>query len=50
MEKNKKSGFRTLLMSVLLSAPGPLVLGLGLTVAAPPSSQTLPGGRRSCWP
>ncbi len=32
MEKNKKSGFRTLLMSVLLSAPGPLVLGLGLTV------------------
>lgn len=32
MEKNVKSGYRTLLMSVLLSSPGPLVLGLGLTV------------------
>lgn len=27
---NKKSGRRTLLMSVLMSAPGPLVVGLGL--------------------
>lgn len=27
---NKKSGSRTLLMSVLMSAPGPLVVGLGL--------------------
>ena len=30
--KNKKSGSRTLLMSVLMSAPGPLVIGLGLLV------------------
>ena len=30
--KNEKSGFKTLLLSVLLSSPGPLVLGLGLTV------------------
>ena len=29
---NKKSGSRTLLMSVLMSAPGPLVIGLGLLV------------------
>ena len=29
---SKKSGFKTLLLSVLLSSPGPLVLGLGLTV------------------
>ena len=27
---NKKSGSRTLLMSVIMSAPGPLVVGLGL--------------------
>ena len=27
---NQKSGFRTLLMSVLMSSPGPLVVGLGL--------------------
>ena len=27
---NKKSGSRTLLMSVLMSSPGPLVVGLGL--------------------
>lgn len=27
---NKKSGARTLLMSVIMSAPGPLVVGLGL--------------------
>ena len=32
MDAEKKRGYRTLLMSVLLSAPGPLVLGLGLTV------------------
>ena len=29
---NEKSGFKTLLLSVLLSSPGPLVLGIGLTV------------------
>jgi len=29
---NKKSGSRTLLMSVLMSAPGPLIIGLGLLV------------------
>ncbi len=27
---SQKSGSRTLLMSVLMSAPGPLILGLGL--------------------
>ena len=27
---NKKSGARTLLWSVLMSSPGPLVVGLGL--------------------
>ena len=32
MDKEKKSGYRTLLLSVLMSAPGPLILGLGLTV------------------
>ncbi|WP_316667947.1 cation transporter [uncultured Propionibacterium sp.] len=32
MDKDKKSGYRTLLTSMLLSSPGPLVLGLGLTV------------------
>ena len=36
MNKNandgKKSGYKTLLLSVLLSSPGPLILGLGLTV------------------
>ncbi|MBE5782050.1 MAG: transporter [Clostridiales bacterium] len=30
--KNKKSGTKTLLMSVLMSAPGPLIIGLGLIV------------------
>lgn len=30
MNENQKSGSRTLLMSVLMSAPGPLVVGLGL--------------------
>lgn len=29
---NKKSGSRTLLLSVLMSAPGPLIIGLGLMV------------------
>ncbi|MBO4838508.1 MAG: cation transporter [Lachnospiraceae bacterium] len=32
MDAEKKSSRRTLLLSVLLSAPGPLILGLGLTV------------------
>ena len=32
MNNDQKSGFRTLLLSVLLSAPGPLILGIGLTV------------------
>lgn len=32
MDKTVKSGERTLLLSVLLSAPGPLVVGLGLFV------------------
>ncbi len=31
-QPNQKSGFKTLLLSVLLSSPGPLVLGIGLTV------------------
>ena len=29
---DQKSGFKTLLLSVILSSPGPLVLGIGLTV------------------
>ena len=32
MEQEKKSSFRTLLLSVLFSASGPIVLGLGLLV------------------
>ena len=32
MEQEKKSSFRTLLLSVLFSSSGPIVLGLGLTV------------------
>ncbi|WP_311470666.1 cation transporter [uncultured Actinomyces sp.] len=32
MDHDKKSGYQTLLTSMLLSSPGPLVLGLGLTV------------------
>lgn len=32
MDQEKKRSYRTLLSSVLLSAPGPLVLGLGLRV------------------
>lgn len=31
-DKNSKSGSRTLLLSVLMSSPGPLVVGLGLLV------------------
>ena len=31
-KSNEKSGFKTLLLSVLLSSPGPLVLGIGLTI------------------
>ena len=31
-DKNAKSGGRTLLVSVLMSAPGPLVIGLGLII------------------
>lgn len=30
--KNKRSGSRTMLMSVLMSSPGPIVVGLGLLV------------------
>ena len=32
MDQDKKSGYQTLLILMLLSSPGPLVLGLGLTV------------------
>ena len=32
MDQEKKSGFRTLLVSVLMSAYGPVILGLGLRV------------------
>ncbi len=32
MDKEKKSGYRTLLLSVLMSAYGPVILGLGLRV------------------
>lgn len=32
MDQDKKHGYRTLLTSVLLSLPGPLILGLGLRV------------------
>ncbi len=32
MDKEKKSGFRTLLISVLMSSYGPIILGLGLRV------------------
>ena len=32
MDREKKSGFRTLLVSVLMSAYGPVILGLGLRV------------------
>lgn len=32
MDQDKKIGYQTLLTSMLLSSPGPLVLGLGLTV------------------
>lgn len=31
-KQNTKSGFKTLLLSVILSSPGPLILGIGLTI------------------
>ncbi len=43
---NKKSGGRTLLMSVIMSAPGPLVVGLGL-LAGKSSTQIADFVRRS---
>jgi len=43
---NKKSGSRTLLMSVLMSSPGPLVVGLGL-LAGRSSTQIADFVRRS---
>ena len=43
---NKKSGFRTLLMSVVMSSPGPLVVGLGL-LAGRSSTQIADFVRRS---
>lgn len=43
---NKKSGSRTLLMSVVMSAPGPLVVGLGL-MAGRSSTQIADFVRRS---
>ena len=44
--KNKKSGGRTLLWSVIMSAPGPLVVGLGL-LAGRSSTQIADFVRRS---
>lgn len=44
--KNTKSGFRTLLLSVLMSTPGPLVVGLGL-LAGRSSTQIADFVRRS---
>ena len=44
--KNKKSGARTLLWSVIMSAPGPLVVGLGL-IAGRSSTQIADFVRRS---
>jgi len=44
--KNKKSGARTLLWSVIMSAPGPLVVGLGL-LAGRSSTQIADFVRRS---
>ena len=32
MDREKKSGYRTLLLSVLMSSYGPVILGLGLRV------------------
>lgn len=43
---NRKSGSRTLLLSVLMSAPGPLVVGLGL-LAGRSSTQIADFVRRS---
>ena len=45
-DKNTKSGARTLLMSVIMSAPGPLVVGLGL-LAGRSSTQIADFVRRS---
>ena len=44
--ENTKSGSRTLLLSVLMSAPGPLVVGLGL-LAGRSSTQIADFVRRS---
>ena len=46
MSGNQKSGSRTLLLSVLMSAPGPLVVGLGL-MAGRSSTQIADFVRRS---
>lgn len=46
MSEHTKSGARTLLMSVLMSAPGPLVMGLGL-LAGRSSTQIADFVRRS---
>ncbi|MBR6568811.1 MAG: cation transporter [Clostridia bacterium] len=43
---NKKSGNRTLLMSVLMSSPGPIIVGLGL-IAGKSSTQLADFVRRS---
>ena len=43
---NQKSGFRTLLMSVIMSSPGPLIVGLGL-LAGRSSTQIADFIRRS---
>ena len=44
--KNRKSEKRTMLMSILMSAPGPLILGLSLT-AGQSSNQLADFFRRS---
>lgn len=50
MDQDKKSGYQTLLTSMLLSSPGPLVLGLAsLLVTAPHNFPTSPGERQSSW-
>lgn len=45
-KENTRSGFRTLLLSVIMSAPGPLVVGLGL-LAGRSSTQIADFVRRS---
>ena len=45
-KKNKQSGAKTLLWSVIMSAPGPLVVGLGL-IAGRSSTQIADFARRS---